>query len=105
MLFMKGNRDQPRCGFSRKIVELLNEQGVKYSTFDILSDESVRAGVYSTALLCSLVYSSKRCSQPGLKSYNNWPTFPQLIINGEFVGGLDIVKEMIENGEFQEFLQ
>ncbi|KAF7424741.1 monothiol glutaredoxin grx4 [Pleurotus ostreatus] len=84
MLFMKGSPDAPRCGFSRKIVELLREQGVPdFGHFDILEDENVRSG---------------------LKKLNEWPTFPQLIINGEFVGGLDIVKEMVENGEFAETL-
>ncbi len=83
MLFMKGNPEQPRCGFSRRIVALLQDQGVQFSTFDILEDESVRSG---------------------LKVVNNWPTFPQLIVNGEFVGGLDIVQEMVENGEFKEVL-
>ncbi|KAJ8518466.1 hypothetical protein ONZ45_g4466 [Pleurotus djamor] len=82
VLFMKGEPDAPRCGFSRQIVALLREQGVqKFTHFDILSDESVRQG---------------------LKKLNDWPTFPQLIINGEFAGGLDIVKEMVENGEFAE---
>ncbi|KAI0750166.1 glutaredoxin [Daedaleopsis nitida] len=84
MLFMKGNPDQPRCGFSRRIVALLRDQGVEFGSFDILSDEGVRAG---------------------LKVLNNWPTFPQLVINGEFVGGLDIVAEMVENGELKEMLQ
>ncbi|OSC96962.1 glutaredoxin [Trametes coccinea BRFM310] len=83
VLFMKGSPDQPRCGFSRRIVDLLRSQGVEFSTFDILSDESVRQG---------------------LKVLNNWPTFPQLIINGEFVGGLDVVKEMVDNGELKELL-
>ncbi|KAF4596791.1 monothiol glutaredoxin grx4 [Pleurotus pulmonarius] len=84
VLFMKGSPDAPRCGFSRKMVELLREQGVPdFGHFDILEDESVRSG---------------------LKKLNEWPTFPQLIINGEFVGGLDIVKEMVENGEFAETL-
>ena len=83
VLFMKGSPDQPRCGFSRRIVALLRDQGVQFSSFDILTDESVRAG---------------------LKVLNNWPTFPQLIVNGEFVGGLDIVQEMVENGEFKEIL-
>ncbi|KAI9067711.1 glutaredoxin [Trametes sanguinea] len=83
VLFMKGSPDQPRCGFSRRIVDLLRSQGVEFSTFDILSDESVRQG---------------------LKVLNNWPTFPQLIINGEFVGGLDVVKEMVDNGELKEML-
>ncbi|KAJ3476980.1 hypothetical protein NLI96_g10782 [Meripilus lineatus] len=83
VLFMKGSPDAPRCGFSRRIVALLRDQNVAFSHFDILSDESVRAG---------------------LKVLNNWPTFPQLIINGEFVGGLDIVTEMVDNGEFRDLL-
>jgi len=83
MLFMKGTPDAPRCGFSRKIVNLLNGQDVKFSSFDILSDESVRQG---------------------LKTHNNWPTYPQLIVDGEFVGGLDVVQEMVDNGEFKEVL-
>lgn len=84
VLFMKGSPDAPRCGFSRKIVALLRDQGVEFTHFDILSDESVRAG---------------------LKVLNDWPTFPQLIVNGEFVGGLDIVQEMVENGEFDEVVK
>ncbi|KAL1674450.1 thioredoxin-like protein [Schizophyllum commune] len=83
VLFMKGSPDAPRCGFSRKIVNLLNEQGVQFASFDILQDEAVRQG---------------------LKELNDWPTFPQLIVNGEFVGGLDIVKEMVDNGEFKEIV-
>lgn len=84
VLFMKGNPETPRCGFSRRMVALLRDQGVQFGTFDILSDESVRQG---------------------LKTLNNWPTFPQLIIKGEFVGGLDVVTEMVENGEFKEMLE
>lgn len=84
VLFMKGTPDAPRCGFSRKIVGLLKDHKVEFSTFDILSDERVRAG---------------------LKIINDWPTFPQLIVNGEFVGGLDIVQEMVENGEFDEVVK
>ena len=83
VLFMKGVPDAPRCGFSRKIVGILRDQGVAFSSFDILTDEDVRAG---------------------LKVLNNWPTFPQLVIGGEFVGGLDIVQEMVENGEFKEVI-
>ncbi|KAH9917273.1 glutaredoxin [Fomitopsis serialis] len=83
VLFMKGEPDAPRCGFSRRMVALLAEQEVSYSHFDILSDDSVRQG---------------------LKVLNSWPTFPQLIINGEFVGGLDIIQEMVENGELKELL-
>ncbi|KAH8094505.1 glutaredoxin [Cristinia sonorae] len=84
VLFMKGEPDAPRCGFSRKIVGILRDQKVDFTHFDILSDESVRSG---------------------MKILNNWPTFPQLIINGEFVGGLDIVQEMVENGELREMLE
>jgi len=83
VLFMKGTPDAPRCGFSRQTVALLREQGVDFSTFDILSDERIRQG---------------------LKVLNNWPTFPQLIVNGEFVGGLDVLKESIESGEFSDIL-
>ncbi|KIL58913.1 hypothetical protein M378DRAFT_132009 [Amanita muscaria Koide BX008] len=83
VLFMKGTPDAPRCGFSRKIVGVLNEQNVAFSHFDILTDESVRQG---------------------LKKLNDWPTFPQLIVKGAFVGGLDIVKEMVDNGELKEIL-
>ena len=84
VLFMKGVPDAPRCGFSRRIVGLLREQGVQFSSFDILQDESVRQG---------------------LKVLNDWPTFPQLIVKGEFVGGLDVVKEMVDNGELKELLE
>jgi len=83
VLFMKGTPEVPRCGFSRKIVGLLKDEGVKFTTFDILQDESVRQG---------------------LKKLNDWPTFPQLIVKGELVGGLDIVQEMIETGELKEAL-
>jgi Grx4 family monothiol glutaredoxin len=83
VLFMKGEPDAPRCGFSRRTVALLREKKVEFSHFDILSDESVRQG---------------------LKVLNDWPTFPQLIINGEFVGGLDVVTEMDANGELAELL-
>ncbi|BGP01106.1 Monothiol glutaredoxin-3 [Rhodotorula toruloides] len=84
VLFMKGDRETPRCGFSQKIVGILDSQKIDYSTFDILQDEGVRQK---------------------LKEINEWPTFPQLIIKGEFVGGLDVVKEMEESGELQEMLQ
>lgn len=83
MLFLKGTPSEPACGFSRKLVGLLREQNVQYGFFNILADDSVRQG---------------------LKVFSDWPTFPQLYIKGEFVGGLDIVSEMIENGELQEML-
>lgn len=83
MLFMKGTPDQPKCGFSRTIVQLLQEQNVKFGSFDILSNEQVRQG---------------------LKEYSNWPTYPQLYINGELVGGVDIFKELVASGELKSML-
>lgn len=83
VLFMKGSPQEPRCGFSRQMVELLNAQGAKYSHFDILSDNEVRQG---------------------LKVYSNWPTYPQLYVNGELMGGLDIVKELAASGELASTL-
>jgi len=78
MLFMKGTPTEPKCKFSRQIIELLTKESVSYGTFNILTSEAVRQG---------------------LKDKFNWPTFPQLYINGKLIGGLDIVKELQENGE------
>lgn len=76
MLFMKGTPQEPQCGFSRKMVGLLRDNGVRYGFFNILKDDDVRQG---------------------LKEFSNWPTYPQLYVGGELVGGLDIVKEELEN--------
>ena len=76
MLFMKGTPGDPQCGFSRQIVGMLRENSVKYGFFNILADDEVRQG---------------------LKEYADWPTYPQLWVDGELVGGLDIVKEEMEN--------
>ena len=102
VLFMKGTRDAPRCGFSRKIVGILNDQRVEFSSFDILSDETVRQGTVHPQSSQTAMPDPLR--QPGLKDYNNWPTFPQLVIKGEFVGGLDVVQEMVNSGELQDLL-
>jgi Grx4 family monothiol glutaredoxin len=75
MLFMKGTPAAPQCGFSRQTVAILRENQVRFGFFDILKDDSVRQG---------------------LKTYSDWPTFPQLYVNGEFQGGLDIIKENLE---------
>jgi monothiol glutaredoxin len=83
MLFMKGNREQPQCGFSAKLVQILDELLPDYQTFDVFSDPSVREGI---------------------KEFANWPTIPQLYIRGEFVGGCDIVSEMYQNGELHQTL-
>jgi len=85
MLFMKGNPDGPRCGFSRQIVELLHSQGcAEFGHFDILTDEDVRQGI---------------------KTYSNWQTFPQLYMKGELIGGLDVCKELVEEDEFKELVE
>merc|ERR1712113_1593 len=83
MLFMKGSPDAPRCGFSRKICETLTDQSIKFGSFDILSDEEVRQE---------------------LKAYSNWPTYPQLYAKGKLIGGLDIVKELVEEGSLHDEL-
>ncbi|EAL69528.1 glutaredoxin family protein [Dictyostelium discoideum AX4] len=78
MLFMKGNPEKPQCGFSNKTVTILKENGFEFGSFDILQDQAVRNG---------------------LKEYSNWPTYPQLYINGKLVGGYDIIKDLNEEGE------
>lgn len=83
MLFMKGNPENPRCGFSRKIISILDDYKADYKSFDILEDNEVREG---------------------LKKFSDWPTYPQLYLNGTLVGGLDIVEEMKEIGELESML-
>ncbi|XP_042901927.1 glutaredoxin-3 [Parasteatoda tepidariorum] len=83
MLFMKGNPTGPRCGFSKQVIALLNSYNAKYETFDILEDFEVREG---------------------LKTFSNWPTYPQLYVKGDLIGGLDILKELSESGELKDIL-
>src|SRR5690242_7164964 len=83
VLFMKGTRSFPQCGFSASVVNILNTLIPKYATVNVLSDVDVRGG---------------------MKEYSDWPTFPQLFIRGEFVGGADIVKQMYETGELEKKL-
>mmetsp|Transcript_104493 Transcript_104493/g.207552 ORF Transcript_104493/g.207552 Transcript_104493/m.207552 type:complete len:343 (-) Transcript_104493:98-1126(-) len=83
MLFMKGSKEEPFCKFSKQAIALLNETKAEYSTFDILKDDEVREG---------------------LKTYSNWKTYPQLYIDGELIGGVDIIKEMNEDGTLKEAL-
>lgn len=84
VLFMKGNADMPMCGFSANSVAILKNLGVSFKTFNILNDPEIRQG---------------------LKDYSNWPTYPQLYVKGQLVGGNDIITEMFQNGELQEFLK
>lgn len=83
VLFMKGNTNFPQCGFSANTTAILKSLGKKFTTFDILSDMDIRQG---------------------LKEYSNWPTFPQLYIKGQLIGGNDIITEMYQEGELQEML-
>jgi monothiol glutaredoxin len=84
VLFMKGTRAQPQCGFSSRVVDVLDDLLESYLTFDILSDTQLREG---------------------LKSFSDWPTFPQLYVDGKFVGGADITIELHKEGELQRLLQ
>ena len=84
MLFMKGEKEEPMCGFSAQVVQILNELNVSFHHTNVLEDWEVRDGI---------------------KSFSNWPTIPQLYINGEFVGGCDIVMEMHRRGELLKMLQ
>jgi monothiol glutaredoxin len=83
MLFMKGTPDQPRCGFSARVTGILNAMGVEYGALDILPDPRIRQE---------------------LSAVSGWPTIPQLFVDGELVGGCDIVTEMFESGELAETL-
>ena len=81
VLFMKGDRDMPRCGFSSRVVSILGYMGVDFKDVDVLADEAIRDGV---------------------KSFSDWPTIPQLYVKGEFIGGCDIVTEMTLSSELDK---
>jgi monothiol glutaredoxin len=83
VLFMKGTRAMPQCGFSMQVAQILDHLGVDFRDINVLEDMSVRDGI---------------------KAYSNWPTIPQLYVKGEFIGGCDIVREMFQAGELQELL-
>jgi len=84
VLFMKGTPGFPQCGFSGQVVQILDYLGVDYKGVNVLTSDELRQGI---------------------KEYSNWPTVPQLYVKGEFVGGCDIVREMFQAGELQDFLQ
>jgi monothiol glutaredoxin len=84
MVFMKGTKLMPMCGFSNNVVQILNTLGVPFETLNILDDPEIRQGV---------------------KEYSNWPTIPQVYINGEFIGGSDILIELYQKGELQQIVE
>ncbi|CCQ60978.1 Grx4 family monothiol glutaredoxin [Crocosphaera watsonii] len=84
LVFMKGAKLMPQCGFSNNVVQVLNSLGVSYETVDVLANEEIRQGI---------------------KEYSSWPTIPQVYINGEFIGGADIVYEMYQKGELQQMIE
>lgn len=84
IVFMKGSKLMPQCGFSNNAVQLFNSLGVPYTTVDVLEDFDIRQGI---------------------KEYSNWPTIPQVYINGEFVGGSDILIELYQKGELQQLVE
>lgn len=84
LLFMKGNKMAPQCGFSGQVVQILNHLKVDYETRDILQDEELRQAI---------------------KEYSDWPTLPQLYVNKEFVGGCDIIIELFQSGELKNIVK
>ena len=84
LIFMKGNRSFPQCGFSAATVEIFEQLGAPFETVDVLADMEVREAI---------------------KRYSNWPTIPQVYINGKFVGGCDIVRELYESGELEPMVK
>ena len=83
LLFVKGNKAMPQCGFSAQVIEIFQKIGKPFETRDILADPELRSG---------------------MKEFSKWPTFPQIYINGQFVGGCDIVSEMYQKGELQRVI-
>ncbi len=84
VVFMKGSKLMPQCGFSNNVVQILSTLGVPFETVDILADNEIRQGI---------------------KEYSNWPTIPQVYVNGEFLGGSDILIEMYQKGELQQMVE
>ncbi len=84
VLFMKGTKEMPQCGFSSRVAGVLNYMGIDYSDVNVLADEDIRAGI---------------------KDYSDWPTIPQLYVKGEFVGGCDIITEMTLSGELDTLFE
>lgn len=83
-LFMKGDPTSPQCGFSYRVVAMLEDLNVDFASFNVLEDQDIREGV---------------------KEFTNWPTIPQLYVRGEFIGGCDIVEELFSNGELEKLVK
>ncbi|MGB8621489.1 MAG: Grx4 family monothiol glutaredoxin [Paracoccaceae bacterium] len=84
VLFMKGTKEMPQCGFSSRVAGVLNFMGVNFTDVNVLADENIRQGI---------------------KDFSDWPTIPQLYVNGEFVGGCDIITEMTLSGELDQLFE
>ena len=84
ILFMKGSKLMPLCGFSARVVDVLNQHGIEYETRDVLKDDALRQGI---------------------KEFSNWPTLPQLYIQGKFIGGCDIVLQLHDEGKLETMLK
>lgn len=84
VLFMKGTKDMPQCGFSSAVSGLLTQMNLPFKDVNVLDNQELREGI---------------------KQYTDWPTIPQLYVKGEFIGGFDIVKDMYQAGEFQELMK
>ena len=84
ILYMKGSKEMPMCGFSARVVEILNSYEVDYETVDVLLDQDIRQGI---------------------KDFSNWPTLPQLYVDGQFIGGCDICVEMHNSGELEPIVK
>lgn len=84
MIFMKGTKLMPQCGFSNNVVQIFNVLGIPFETFNVLEDFEIRQGI---------------------KDYSQWPTIPQVYINGEFIGGSDIMVELYQSGELQQMAE
>lgn len=84
MIFMKGTKLMPQCGFSNNVVQIFNVLGIPFETFNVLEDFDIRQGI---------------------KDYSQWPTIPQVYINGEFIGGSDIMVELYQSGELQQMAE
>jgi monothiol glutaredoxin len=84
VLYVKGSPQMPQCGFSKAVMDIFDHLGAEYQTVDVLSDPDIREGI---------------------KEFTQWPTIPQIFINGEFVGGCDIVRDLFQNGELEKMVK